>query len=153
MMLLESCLQLTTEILVKWVIFDDITLEICMDLAMSYATRLWHWLVSALAAVCRRWSFLPIVVIPFVNGGPFCWLLWLSTFGTIWWEALWTSGWLFGEWWWCHEKLCCAAGCSDLQNRSTMMDLTICHSCCQIPSSLISSFVVGGFYSKVYSKD
>jgi hypothetical protein len=66
-------------------------------------------LVSALAAVCWWWSFLPIVAIPFVNGGPFCWLLWLSTFGTIWWEALWTSGWLFGEWWWCHEKLCCAA--------------------------------------------
>jgi hypothetical protein len=30
MILLESCLRLTAEILVEWVIFADITLEICM---------------------------------------------------------------------------------------------------------------------------
>jgi hypothetical protein len=40
MMSLESCLQLTAEILVKWVIFADVTLEICMPLAMSCATCL-----------------------------------------------------------------------------------------------------------------
>jgi hypothetical protein len=41
MMLLESCLQLTAKILVEWVIvFADVTLVICMDLAMSYQTRL-----------------------------------------------------------------------------------------------------------------
>jgi hypothetical protein len=52
------------------------------------------------------------------------------------------------------EKFCCAAGCSDLQNCSTVMDLMICHSHCQIPHSMISSFVVAphGFYSKAYSK-
>ncbi len=34
-MLLESYLQLTTKILVEWVVFaDDVTLEICMDLAI-----------------------------------------------------------------------------------------------------------------------
>jgi hypothetical protein len=39
-------------------------------------------------------------------------------------------------------------------NRSAMMDLTICHSHCRIPHSMISSFVVAprGFYSKAYSK-
>ena len=52
MMLLESYLQLTTKILVEWVVFaDDVTLEICMDLAMSYVTCLQHWLVSALRAI------------------------------------------------------------------------------------------------------
>jgi hypothetical protein len=35
MMSLESCLQLTAEILVKWVVFAAVTLEICMPLAMS----------------------------------------------------------------------------------------------------------------------
>jgi hypothetical protein len=34
MMWLDCCLQLTAEILVKCVIFADITLEICMDLAI-----------------------------------------------------------------------------------------------------------------------
>jgi hypothetical protein len=50
---------LTAKILVEWVIFADITLAIYMDLAMSYATRLQHWLVSALAANHQWWSFLP----------------------------------------------------------------------------------------------
>jgi hypothetical protein len=27
---------------------------------MSYVTCLQHWLVSALAAICQWWSFLPI---------------------------------------------------------------------------------------------
>jgi hypothetical protein len=45
MMLLESCLRLTAEILVEWVIFADVTLEICMSLAMSCVTRLRRWLV------------------------------------------------------------------------------------------------------------
>ena len=39
-MSLERCLQLTPKILVKWVIFADVTLEICMDLAMLYVTCL-----------------------------------------------------------------------------------------------------------------
>jgi hypothetical protein len=40
-------------------------------------------------------------------------------------------------------------------NRSAVMDLAICHSCCQIPHSMISSFVVAphGFYSKAYPKN
>jgi hypothetical protein len=38
-MSLESCLRLTAKILVKWVIFADVTLAICMDLAMLYVTR------------------------------------------------------------------------------------------------------------------
>jgi hypothetical protein len=77
----------------------------------------------------------------------------LLTFVMVQWEALW-SGWLFGEWQ-CLEICCCAAGCSNLQNCSAMMDLTICQSCCQIPHSVISSFGVApcGCYSKVYSKD
>jgi hypothetical protein len=43
---------------------------------------------------------------------------------------------------------------SDLHNRSAMMDLMIFRSCCLIPHSMISSFVVAlhGFYSKAYSK-
>jgi hypothetical protein len=60
MMLLESCFQLTAKILVK---FDDVTLAICMDLAMSSATRLRCWLVSALATVHQWWSFPPIFVL------------------------------------------------------------------------------------------
>jgi hypothetical protein len=59
MMSLESCLQLTAEILVEWVVFADVTLEICMDLAMSCGTCLQHWLVSVLGAVCLWWSFPP----------------------------------------------------------------------------------------------
>jgi hypothetical protein len=51
MMSLESCLQLTAKILVEWVLFADITLEICMPLAMSCVTRLRHWLVSVLGTV------------------------------------------------------------------------------------------------------
>jgi hypothetical protein len=61
MMLLESCLLLTAEILVEWVVFADVTLEICMPLAMSCATRLRRWLVSVLGAVHRWWSFSPLV--------------------------------------------------------------------------------------------
>jgi hypothetical protein len=92
------------------------------------------------------------LLLPFVNGGPFHQFLHLSTFNMVQWEVLW-SGWLFGEWWH-HEKLCCAARCSNLQNHSAVMDLMICHSRCQIPHSMISSFVVFpcGFYSKLYSK-
>jgi hypothetical protein len=44
-------LQLTAKILVEWVIFADVTLEICMPLAMLCATLLQHWLVSVLGAV------------------------------------------------------------------------------------------------------
>jgi hypothetical protein len=77
---------------------------------------------------------------PFIDGGPFPHFLHLLTVIMVRWEALW-SGWLFGEWW-CHEKSCCAAGCSNLQIRSTVMDSLICHSCCRIPHSMISSFVV-----------
>jgi hypothetical protein len=58
MMSLESCLQLAAKILVEWVIFADITLAICMHLAMLCATHLQHWLVSALGAVCI-WRLLP----------------------------------------------------------------------------------------------
>jgi hypothetical protein len=43
----ESCLQLTAKILVEWVVFADVTLAICMDLAMLCATCLQRWLVSA----------------------------------------------------------------------------------------------------------
>ena len=60
-MSLESCLRLTAKILVEWVIFADVTLEICMPLAMSCATRLRHWLVSVLGAVRRWWSFSPLL--------------------------------------------------------------------------------------------
>jgi hypothetical protein len=42
MMLLESYLQLTAKILVEWIIFAEVTVEICVDLAMSYATCLQH---------------------------------------------------------------------------------------------------------------
>jgi hypothetical protein len=51
MVWLEVYLQLSPGILVEWIIFADVTLEICMDLAMSYVTRLRHWLVSALRAI------------------------------------------------------------------------------------------------------
>jgi hypothetical protein len=51
MMWLDCCLQLTAKILVKCFVFADITLEICMDLAMSCATCLQHWLVSVLGTV------------------------------------------------------------------------------------------------------
>jgi hypothetical protein len=61
MMSLESCLQLTVKILVEWVVFADITLEICMPLAMSCKTRLRHWLVSVLGAICQWWSFSPLL--------------------------------------------------------------------------------------------
>jgi hypothetical protein len=44
-------LRLTAEILVERVVFADITLEICMPLAMSCATRLRRWLVLVLGAV------------------------------------------------------------------------------------------------------
>jgi hypothetical protein len=54
-MLLESCLQMTAKILVKWVIFADITLAICMHLGMLCVTRLQHSFVSALGAVHRWW--------------------------------------------------------------------------------------------------
>jgi hypothetical protein len=57
----ESCLQLTAKILVEWVVFADVTLAICMDLAMSCATCLRHWLVSVLGAICRWWSFSPLL--------------------------------------------------------------------------------------------
>jgi hypothetical protein len=40
MMSLERCLQLTPKILVKWVIFAEVTLEIGMDLAKLYVTCL-----------------------------------------------------------------------------------------------------------------
>jgi hypothetical protein len=59
MMLLESCLRLTAEILVKWVIFADTTLEFCMDLVMLYATCLQHSLMSVLGAIHRWWLFPP----------------------------------------------------------------------------------------------
>jgi hypothetical protein len=52
---LESYLQLTTSILEKWVIFADINLVICMDLAMLYQTCLQHWLVSVLGAIHVSW--------------------------------------------------------------------------------------------------
>jgi hypothetical protein len=40
MLVLESCLQLAAEILAELVIFADITLEICVPLAMSCVTCL-----------------------------------------------------------------------------------------------------------------
>jgi hypothetical protein len=58
-MSLESCLHLTTKILVDWVIFADVTLVICMHLVMSCAPHLWHSLVSALAAIHSIWSSFP----------------------------------------------------------------------------------------------
>jgi hypothetical protein len=62
MMLLESSLQLVTaKILVKWVIFADVTLEICMPLTMLCATHLRHWLVSVLGTLDRWWSFSPLL--------------------------------------------------------------------------------------------
>jgi hypothetical protein len=57
MVSLESCLQLTAEILVAWVVFADVTLEFCMDLVTSYATCLQHSLMSVLGAIHRWWSF------------------------------------------------------------------------------------------------
>jgi hypothetical protein len=64
MMSLESCLRLTAEILVTWVIFADVTLEFCMDLVMLYATCLQHSLMSVLVAVCR-WCLFPANVFGF----------------------------------------------------------------------------------------
>jgi hypothetical protein len=61
MMSLESCLQLTAKILVEWVIFADVTLEIFMDMAMLCVTRLQCWLVSVLGAIPRWWSFSPLL--------------------------------------------------------------------------------------------
>jgi hypothetical protein len=138
-MLLESCLWLTSEILAEWVIFADITLAICIYLAMSYVTCLWHWLVSALAAIHQWWSFLPI----------FC----LFTFDMVWlmggavkllivwgvtapWEIMLCS-WMF----WFAESHCHDG-------------LAISNSHHQIPYSMISSFGVApcGFYSRAYSK-
>jgi hypothetical protein len=50
--------------------------------------------------------------------------------------------------------LCCVTGCSDLQYCSTVMDLTTFRCCCQIPHSMILSFVVAphGFNAKAHSK-
>jgi hypothetical protein len=56
-MLLESCLRLTTEILVKLVKFADITPEFCIDLVTLFATCLQHSLMSVLGTVRRWWSF------------------------------------------------------------------------------------------------
>ena len=57
----------------------DATLEICMDLAMSYAACLQPWLVSALAAICQWWSFLPIFafidILYGLMGGSVKWLI------------------------------------------------------------------------------
>jgi hypothetical protein len=61
LLLPESCLQLTAKILVEWVVFADVTLAICMDLAMSCATCLQHWLVSGLGTFCQWWSFSPLL--------------------------------------------------------------------------------------------
>jgi hypothetical protein len=120
-MSLESCLPLTAKILVEWVIFVGITLAIWMDLAIIWDTPA---TLVAVSSCCH--SLMVVLFYHFLHS---------STFGMVWSEALW-SGWLFGEWWH-HEKLCCAAGCSNLQNHSTMMDLMTCHSCCQIPHSII----------------
>jgi hypothetical protein len=96
MMSLESCLQLTAKILVQWVISADVTLVICMDLAISYATHLWHWFVSALAAVHWWWPFTPIFAIIDIwyhqMGGEVKWLIVWGV--TIPWEIMLCS-WLF----------------------------------------------------------
>jgi hypothetical protein len=67
--------------LVKWVISADVTLVICMDLAMSYATPLWLWLVSALATIHWWQSFTPVFAI--IN-------IWYPPMGgTVKWLILW----------------------------------------------------------------
>jgi hypothetical protein len=139
-MSLESCLQLTAEILVKWVIFTDVTLEFCMDLATSYATSLRHSLMSVLGDICIWWSF-PLFF-AFINS---CYspmwgaVKWLIVWGvTAPWEIMLCS-WVF----WFAELQCCDAGLNDLP-----------FSLSNSTHSMISSFFVAprGFYSKVYSK-
>ena len=133
-MSLESCLWLTAKILVEWVIFADVTLEICMDLATLYVTCLWHWLVSVLGTVHRWWSFPPF----------FC----------FYWQLLQS-----------HGRRCEVADClgSDGTMRNYVVQLgvpicrtaapwwtEICHSGCQIPHSMISSF--GWLHVDCYQK-
>jgi hypothetical protein len=138
-MLLESCLQLTAKILVKSVIF---------------AESLWQfvWIrPCCMQHICNvGWCQL---LLPFIDGGPFCQFFTYQHLIQSSGRHCEASGWLFGEWW-CHEKLCCAAGCSDLQNRSAVMDLMICDFQSWIPHSMMSSFVVTprGFCSKAYCK-
>jgi hypothetical protein len=93
------------------------------------------------------------LLLPFIDGGPFCQFFTYQHLIQSSGRHCEASGWLFGEWW-CHEKLCCAAGCSDLQNRSAVMDLMICDFQSWIPHSMMSSFVVTprGFCSKAYCK-
>jgi hypothetical protein len=136
-------LWLTAEILVKWwVIFADVLLEICMDLAMSYGTHLWHWLVSVLVTVCQWQQSFPLFF-AFIDS---CYSL---MGGTVKWLIVWevTAPWEIMLCSWVirfAEPQCCDA----------VSNLTICHSHCQIPHSMISIFVVAprGFSSKAYSK-
>jgi hypothetical protein len=58
MMLLERCLQMTAKILVKWVVFADVTLVICM-----------HWPCRVQHACDICWCQFSA---PFVDGGDFC---------------------------------------------------------------------------------
>jgi hypothetical protein len=124
-MLLESCLWLTAKILVKWVIFADVTLAICMDLVMSYGTCLQHWYVSVLGAVHWWWSFLPIFVLfdswYGLMGGTVKWLIvwgvtapweimlcsWVFWFAVPWWT--WWSATLAVEFYIHDFKHCCSS--------------------------------------------
>jgi hypothetical protein len=139
MMLLESGLRLTAEILVEWVIFADITLEFCMDLVTSYATWVWHSLLSVLGTVHTWWSFPPFFAFIDSCYGPMG--------GAVRWPIVWgvTAPW---------EIMLCSWVFWFAEPQCHVMDLTVCHSGCQIPHSIISSFVVApcGFCSKAYSK-
>jgi hypothetical protein len=124
-MLLESCLRLTAEILVEWVIFADVTLEICMSLAMSCVTRLRRWLVWALATIHRWWSFLPIFELIDswygLMGGTVKWLIVWGV--TELWQIMLCS-WVFRF----AERQCCD-GLDDLQfllSNSTFHDFKLC---------------------------
>jgi hypothetical protein len=147
--------------LVEWVVFDDINLVICMPLAMSSVrTCLWHWLVSALAAVPWWWSFLWIFA--FINSwyGPMEGAVkWLIVSGvTVQWEIMLCS-WVFR-----FAEPQCLDGLDDLEGLLICpfyykisvlyfwFTMTPCSSCCQIPHAMISSFVVAprGFYSQAY---
>jgi hypothetical protein len=80
----------------------------------------WIWSRGMWHACDIHWcQFLAL----FVHGGCFHHFLLLLTAVTVPWEALWCD-WLFGEWRQ-NEKLCYAARCSDLQNRSAKMDLMV----------------------------
>jgi hypothetical protein len=128
-----SCLRLTAEILVKWVRFADVTLEICMPFG--------HVMCNMPATLVGFSPWCHSLMVVFFTSS--CWICYCYSpvGGTV-------------KWWRCPEKLCGVARCSDLQNCSAMMDVRIFHCHCRIPHFMISSFVVAlcGFNSKVHSK-